>query len=152
MSFKNTLMLSALLLSAQDAQADATLDAQMKALALGSGCLTCHHIESGAKSADGSKPIGPNWQDVAHKYKGQTQALDTLVQTVMQGSNPYNSHWKGQASGLAMPPRDKPGAAQHCHFLERSRPKQVTTALRAPARAPGPWQRPWPAARRPRRH
>src|SRR5450830_969838 len=76
MSFKNTLMLSALLLSAQAAQADATLDAQMKALALGSGCLTCHHIESGAKSADGSKPIGPNWQDVAHKYKGQTQALE----------------------------------------------------------------------------
>lgn len=104
MSFKTTLMLGALLLGAQAAQADATLDAQMKALALGSGCLTCHHIESGAKAADGSKPIGPNWQDVAHKYKGQAQALDTLVQTVMQGSNPYNSHWKGQASGLAMPP------------------------------------------------
>jgi cytochrome c len=22
----------------------------------------------------------------------------------MKGSNPYDSHWKGQASGLAMPP------------------------------------------------
>jgi len=104
MSFKTTVMLGALLLGAQAAQADASLDAQMKALAQGSGCMTCHHIESGAKSADGSKPIGPNWQDVAHKYKGQANAADALVQTVMQGSNPYNSHWKGQASGLAMPP------------------------------------------------
>lgn len=104
MSFKTPLLLGALLLGAQAAQADATLDAQMKALALGSGCLTCHHIESGTKAADGSKPIGPNWQDVAHKYKGQAHAADALVQTVMQGSNPYNSHWKGQASGLAMPP------------------------------------------------
>lgn len=104
MSFKTTVMLGALLLGAQAAQADASLDTQMKALALGSGCMTCHHIESGAKSADASKPIGPNWQDVAHKYKGQANAADALVQTVMQGSNPYNSHWKGQASGLAMPP------------------------------------------------
>ena len=104
MSFKTTVLLSSLLLGAQAAQADATLDAQMRALALGSGCLTCHHIESGAKAADGSKPIGPNWQDVARKYQGQAQAKEALVQTVMQGSNPYNSHWKGQASGLAMLP------------------------------------------------
>ena len=29
---------------------------------------------------------------------------DTLTQIVLKGSNPYDSHWKGKASGLAMPP------------------------------------------------
>ena len=38
------------------------------------------------------------------KYKGQKGALEQLTQTVMKGSNPYDSHWKGKASGLAMPP------------------------------------------------
>ena len=31
-------------------------------------------------------------------------AADTLAKTVQAGSNPYESHWKGKVSGLAMPP------------------------------------------------
>ena len=31
-------------------------------------------------------------------------AQDQLTRTVMTGSNPYSSHWKGKVSGLAMPP------------------------------------------------
>ena len=102
---RSPLMLGALLLATtQVALADASIDAQMRTLALHSGCMTCHHIEAGSKSADGSPPVGPNWQDVAQKYRGQPQAQENLVRTVMQGSNPYSSHWKGKASGLAMPP------------------------------------------------
>lgn len=79
-------------------------DKAMLALANQSGCLTCHHVEPGAKGPDGLPPIGPPWHDVAVKYKGQPQALEALTHTVMTGSNPYSSHWKGKASGLAMPP------------------------------------------------
>jgi len=79
-------------------------DDPMLKLAGTSGCLTCHHIEPGAKGPDGLPPVGPAWREVAAKYKGQKGALDTLTTTVMRGSNPYESHWKGKVSGLAMPP------------------------------------------------
>lgn len=78
-------------------------DAMVK-LATASGCMTCHHIEPGAKGPDGLPPIGPAWQDVSAKYKGQKGAEAKLTQTVLAGSNPYESHWKGKVSGLAMPP------------------------------------------------
>lgn len=84
--------------------ADPARDSAMQALASKSGCMTCHHIDPGGKGPDGLAPIGPAWKDVAAKYKGDKKALDTLTQTVLKGSNPYDSHWKGKASGLAMPP------------------------------------------------
>ncbi len=49
-------------------------------------------------------PIGPAWKDVSTKYQGQKDAADKLTKTVMAGSNPSESHWKGKVSGLAMPP------------------------------------------------
>jgi cytochrome c len=76
----------------------------MVALARQSGCLTCHAIVSRARADSAPEPIGPAWQDVASKYKNQQDAAVKLTDTVMQGSNPYASHWKGKASGLAMPP------------------------------------------------
>jgi cytochrome c len=78
-------------------------DAMVK-LATTSGCMTCHQIEPGGKGPDGLPPIGPAWKDVAAKYKGQKGAQDQLTKTVLAGSNPYESHWKGKVSGLAMPP------------------------------------------------
>lgn len=86
------------------AASTALADDAMKKLATNSGCMTCHHIEPGAKGPDGMAPIGPAWKDVAAKYKGQKGAADALTKTVMAGSNPYDSHWKGKVSGLAMPP------------------------------------------------
>lgn len=82
----------------------ASPDEAMTALAKNAGCLTCHHIEPGAKGPDGLAPIGPAWRDVATKYKGVKGAQAQLTATVMKGSNPYDSHWKGKAAGLAMPP------------------------------------------------
>lgn len=73
-------------------------------LATGAGCMTCHHIEPGAKGPNGMAPIGPAWRDVSAKYKGQKNAQQQLTATVLGGSNPYESHWKGKVSGLAMPP------------------------------------------------
>lgn len=79
-------------------------DATALKLATGSGCMTCHHIEPGAKGPDGLPPIGPAWRDVAAKYKSVKGAQQQLTATVMSGSSPYESHWKGKVSGLAMPP------------------------------------------------
>src|SRR5450631_4040180 len=79
-------------------------DDAMSTLATRSGCLTCHSIKPVSSSEPGTKPIGPAWQDVASKYKGQKGAAQKLTAIVMQGSNPYASHWKGKVSGLAMPP------------------------------------------------
>ena len=92
------------LLASGAALADKAKDDAMLALATKSGCMTCHHIEPGAKGPDGLPPIGPAWKDVSAKYKGDKKAAETLTQTVLKGSNPYESHWKGKASGLAMPP------------------------------------------------
>jgi cytochrome c len=79
-------------------------DAAMLKLASQSGCMTCHQVEPGGKGPDGMAPIGPAWRDVAAKYKGKKDAAKDLTRTVMTGSNPYDSHWKGKVSGLAMPP------------------------------------------------
>ena len=82
---------------------DKAADPMLK-LATASGCMTCHQIEPGGKGPDGLPPIGPAWKDVALKYKGQQNAAEQLTKTVQAGSNPYESHWKGKVSGLAMPP------------------------------------------------
>ena len=86
------------------AQADAKDDVEMKKLASASGCLTCHNIEAGKAGPDGLKPIGPPWADVARQYAGKPGASEFLTRVVLEGSNPYSSHWKGKVSGLAMPP------------------------------------------------
>jgi len=79
-------------------------DDAMLTLATTSGCFACHHVDPGAAGPDGMAPIGPAWRDVARKYQGVPGAAQSLTHTVMGGSNPYASHWKGQVSGLAMPP------------------------------------------------
>lgn len=103
-TLQTSLALLVLALATTAAQADQAKDDAMLALATTSGCMTCHHVDPGAKGPDGLAPIGPAWKDVSAKYKGDKKALDALTQTVLKGSNPYESHWKGKASGLAMPP------------------------------------------------
>jgi cytochrome c len=97
-----TLLLCGLLAPAAHA-AGKNDDAMLK-LATHSGCMTCHQVAPGGKGPDGLAPIGPAWKDVAAKYKGQKDAQASLTKTVLAGSNPYESHWKGKVSGLAMPP------------------------------------------------
>ncbi len=95
--------LALMALTAAGAQAAGNDDGMLK-LATNAGCMTCHQIEPGGKGPDGLAPIGPAWKDVSAKYKAQKDAADKLTKTVMAGSNPYESHWKGKVSGLAMPP------------------------------------------------
>jgi len=93
----------ALVLLACGAQA-APGDEDMLKLATASGCMTCHHIDPGAKGPGGLPPIGPAWKDVAARYKSEKGAQQQLTAIVMSGSSPYDSHWKDKVSGLAMPP------------------------------------------------
>lgn len=98
-----TLLLAGLCASTL-ALANAKNDGEMQKLASTSGCMTCHSIETGKSGPDGLKPIGPAWQDVAKQYKGKPGATEFLTRVVLEGSNPYSSHWKGKVSGLSMPP------------------------------------------------
>lgn len=100
---RNLLLLS-LCAGSTLAVAQSSQDMEMISLAQKSGCVTCHSIATGGTGPDGLKPIGPPWQKVAEKYKGQASALADLTQTVLKGSSPYQSHWKGEVSGVAMPP------------------------------------------------
>lgn len=96
--------LLALSLASPLALADARNDDAMKKLAADSGCTTCHGIEAAKPGPDGLKPIGPAWIDVAKQYQGKPGATEFLTRVVLEGSNPYSSHWKGKVSGLSMPP------------------------------------------------
>ena len=96
-------LLTACLLS-QFAIADAKNDVEMKKLASASGCMTCHGIETSKPGPNGLKPIGPAWSEVAKQYKGKPGATEFLTRVVLEGSNPYSSHWKDKVSGLSMPP------------------------------------------------
>jgi cytochrome c len=101
---KRTLIaLSAALLAATVWAGPADDQAALK-LATGSGCMTCHNVEPGAKGPNGMAPIGPAWKDVAAKYKSVKGAQQQLTATVLAGSSPYESHWKDKVSGLSMPP------------------------------------------------
>ena len=92
--------------SLNSASADQANDEKMKKMAVTAGCMTCHSLTtSGNKPAAGTdKPVGPAWADVASQYRGKPGAADFLTRVVLEGSNPYSSHWKGKVSGIAMPP------------------------------------------------
>ncbi len=99
-------LLAALLAAPLAWSAPNTDDAAMLKLAVGSGCMTCHHIDPTSKGPNDPAPIGPAWRDVSARYRGKSGAEEQLTRTVMAGSNPYSSHWKGKVSGLAMPPNE----------------------------------------------
>jgi len=103
---KTVLMFAGLAaLASLPAQAnDAARDEAMLKLAGNAGCMSCHQVDPGGKGPDGLAPIGPAWREVAGKYAGQKGASEQLQLTVLAGSNPYESHWKGKVSGLEMPP------------------------------------------------
>ena len=99
-----SLAASAVLMAAASAAHADKNDEAMMALATKSGCTACHQINPGGKGPDGLAPVGPAWRDVAAKYKGKKGASEELTHIVLTGSSPYDSHWKGKVSGLAMPP------------------------------------------------
>ncbi len=127
---RSILLLSATLLAAPAWAAAGDDEAALK-LATGAGCMTCHHIEPGAKGPNGLPPIGPAWRDVAAKYASVKGAQQQLTATVMAGSSPYESHWKGKVSGLSMPPNkvaiSEADAAQLVSWILRLQPAPLVT-------------------------
>jgi cytochrome c len=63
------------------------------ALAQQSGCLACHKIEA--------KLVGPAWQDVSAKYKGDADARTRMVAKVKSGGQ---GNWTEVTGGMPMPP------------------------------------------------
>lgn len=63
------------------------------ALAKKSGCLACHSVEK--------KIVGPAWQDVSEKYKGDAGAKARLVEKVKKGGK---GNWTAVTGGVPMPP------------------------------------------------
>ena len=80
--------LSAALLLAAAGTANANLD-----LAKASGCLACHSVEK--------KVVGPAWQDVANKYKGDAGAKAALIDKIKKGGK---GNWTEVTGGVPMPP------------------------------------------------
>lgn len=90
------------------------VDALLK-LASTSGCMACHQVDR-AETPDTEAedetseppaprpPVAPAFRDVAQKYRQRPDATQRLTATILGGSNPFESHWKYQVSGLAMPP------------------------------------------------
>jgi cytochrome c len=82
-------LLLALLLGASLPSAHAQSDKDMKELLQASGCMSCH--------ATDEKVVGPAFQAIAAKYAGQADAVDSLVQSIRNGS-------KGKWGRMPMPP------------------------------------------------
>lgn len=85
------------------AMAQKPADDAAKKIASGAGCFTCHTLKH-QDDKNAGLPVGPAWEDVAALYKGKPGAADFLTRVVLEGSNPYASHWKSKAAGIAMPP------------------------------------------------
>jgi len=79
-------------------------DIEMNKLSAESGCNLCHSLEHRKYGSNELLPIGPAWEDIARKYRGQKDAVDRLVRIVVQGTGSQDRHWSGKASGVTMPP------------------------------------------------
>jgi cytochrome c len=99
-----TVLLAILCTSGQYALASEQQDIEMKKLSAESGCNLCHSPEHRKYGSNELLPIGPAWEDVARKYRGQKGAVDRLVRIVLQGSGSQDRHWSGRASGVTMLP------------------------------------------------
>ncbi len=71
----------------------AALAADMPASAATAGCVACHKIDQ--------KLIGPAWQDVSVRYKGDPAARERLIEKVKKGGS---GNWTEVTGGIPMPP------------------------------------------------
>ena len=74
--------MAAMLLAAAPAFAD-------EAMAKAKGCTACHDVKK--------KLVGPAYADVAKKYKGDAKAQETMVGSILKGS-------QGKYGPVPMPP------------------------------------------------
>jgi cytochrome c len=72
--------------------AGSAMSADMPTIAKKNGCANCHSIDK--------KVVGPAWQDIANKYKGDATAADKLSAKVAKGGG-------GVWGAVAMPAQPK---------------------------------------------
>ncbi|MCR4303006.1 MAG: c-type cytochrome [Gallionella sp.] len=77
--------------------AGGAMAADMPAVAKKSGCVACHAIDK--------KVVGPAWQEVANKYKGDAGAVAMLSTQISKGG-------KGKWGAVPMPPQPKVSEAE----------------------------------------
>ncbi len=77
--------------------AGSALAADMPPLAKKMNCTACHAIDK--------KVVGPSWQDIANKYKGDASAAEKLQVKVSKGGS-------GNWGTMPMPPNDAAGTKQ----------------------------------------
>lgn len=75
-------------------------------LARQNGCLVCHKIEA--------KLVGPAWQDVSNRYKGDPDAKARLIAKVKTGGK---GNWTKETGGIAMPPYSPRVSDEHIEKL-----------------------------------
>jgi cytochrome c len=91
-------------------------DAAMLELANARGCFICHTVVPG--DSKGNLPLGPSYQEVALRYRGDENAFDRLFDRVLHGTAYRQQAWEGKVSMRFMPPnvnlsREEAGALVH---------------------------------------
>ena len=90
-------------------------DKEMLVLANASGCFICHQV---APDTTNELPLGPSYQEIAFRYKGDPDAFDRLLDRVMHGTAYREQAWSGKVGMRFMPPnvnlsRDTAAALVH---------------------------------------
>lgn len=72
------------------------------------GCMTCHEVEPPERGAQGVIPSAPAFQDVACRYRSDSDATSRLSSIVREGSGPLrrDRHWTGRVAFTTMYPND----------------------------------------------
>jgi cytochrome c len=83
--------------------AGSSMSADMPAVAKKNGCVMCHSIDK--------KLVGPAWQAVADKYKGDATAADKLSAKIAKGGS-------GVWGTVPMPPQPKLSDADRRELVE----------------------------------
>lgn len=73
----------------------------IQAMMQNAGCFACHAVDH--------KVVGPSYQDVAKRYKGQKGAAAMLAEKVIKGGA---GHWNALTGGVPMPPHPNLTKAQ----------------------------------------
>ena len=72
------------------------------------GCMICHDVESPERGAQSLLPSAPAFQDIACRYRSDSDAASRLSSIVREGSGPLRSdrHWTGRVAFNTMYPND----------------------------------------------
>lgn len=72
------------------------------------GCNTCHSVMPRQLDKSQRLPVGPSFLEIAELFRSEKKdsSYSDLARIIKYGSSPFRSKFKGQISGLAMPPNE----------------------------------------------